>query len=189
MTLTDLTVKLLLLFLPGIVCFMTVDTLTVHRERKGHEIFLLTFLYGLLSYLTYALLRSVYVLLAWVAVAALHCLPFAGVRGLSTPSLRLSIFRSLCDSSKAVDLVEVLIATLVAVLLGLAISFARDRCWLHNLASRFHISRKFGQLNVWSFVINSPDVQWATVRDLDNNLMFQGYILAFSDVEDRLNYF
>ena len=46
------------------------------------------------------------------------------------------------------------------------------------------VTPKFGQPNVWSFALNANEVKWATVRDLQNNLMFQGYIRAFSDVED-----
>ena len=54
---TSLTVKLLLLFTPGIVCFLVADSLVVHRIRKVHEVFLLTFIYGLLSYAVFAIAK------------------------------------------------------------------------------------------------------------------------------------
>lgn len=54
MDISELTIKLLLLFFPGIVCYLIVDALIVHRERKLHEIFLLSFVYGVLAYVIYA---------------------------------------------------------------------------------------------------------------------------------------
>ena len=56
----ELTIKLLLLFFPGIVCFLIVDALIVHRARKLHELVLLSFVYGLLSYVVYAVLKALW---------------------------------------------------------------------------------------------------------------------------------
>jgi len=80
--------------------------------------------------------------------------------------------------------VEIAKVTVLAAFLGIVLSFSLNRYWFHDIARYCRITPKFGQPNVWSFALNSPDVRWATVRDLQNNLMFQGYIRAFSDVED-----
>ena len=56
MGLTDLTVRLMLIFFPGIICFFIVDAFTIHRERKAHEILLLSYIYGILCYFIYGLL-------------------------------------------------------------------------------------------------------------------------------------
>jgi hypothetical protein len=175
MSLTELTVKLLLLFLPGIVCYMTVDALAVHRERKVHEIFLLSFVYGLLSYFVFFPLAS----LSHTAIA----------QRLYIPPARLTILKCLCDKDVPINWWEVGLTTGLALLLGIVISTAHDRDWLHRVARKLRITRKFGQKNVWAYVLNIPDVKWATVRDLSNNLMFQGYILAFTDIEEPTEIF
>jgi len=56
---TELTIKLLLLFFPGIICYLIIQALTVRRERKGYEVFLLTFVYGAICYLIFAVCVSV----------------------------------------------------------------------------------------------------------------------------------
>ena len=175
MSLTELTVKLFLLFLPGIVCYMTVDALAVHRERKAHEIFLLAFVYGLLSYLIFFPIAS----LSHTAIA----------KCLHIPAAKLSFVQCLCDEKAAVNWWEVGLTTGLAILLGIVISVAQNHCWLHRVAGILRITRKFGQDNVWAFVLNAPEVRWATVRDLSNNLMFQGYIRAFSDIEEPAEIF
>ncbi len=144
MDLTELTVKLLLLFFPGIICFLLVDALVVHRERKLHEIFLLSFVYGILSYLLYAITAA-----GWSR---------------SWPP-DVSIFTSLADKDTAINIADVLFASAVATGLGIAVSVLLNHYWLHDIARSLKITRKFGQANVWSFALNNADVKWATVRD------------------------
>ena len=79
---------------------------------------------------------------------------------------------------------EIGLVTGLAVILGIVVSFALNRYWFHDIARHLRITPKFGQPNVWSFALNANEVKWATVRNLQNNLMFQGYIRAFSDVEN-----
>ena len=53
---------------------------------------------------------------------------------------------------------------------------------LHFRLFRFlGITNKFGELDVWGYLMNSNDVSWITVRDIENNLMYDGWIQAFSD--------
>lgn len=172
MSMTSLTVKLLLLFTPGIACHLIVDSLVVHRIRKVHEVFLFSFLYGLLSYAVFALLK----------------LPFGISRasdgGIHISPPNVSMFQALTNADVAVNIWEVALVTGLAIILSIAMSFALNRYWFHDIARALSITPRFGQPNVWSFALNAKEVKWATVRDLRNNLMFQGYIRAFSDVED-----
>ena len=168
----ELTVKLLLLFFPGIVCYLIVEALVVHRERRLYEIVLLSFVYGLLSYVVYASLN------------ALSGLSITANEGLRIPPPHMALLQCLSCKDNTIDVVEVGLVTGLAVVLGIVVSFALNRYWFHDIARHLKITQKFGQPNVWSFALNANEVKWATVRDLQNNLMFQGYIRAFSDVED-----
>ena len=163
MDVSELTVKLLLLFFPGILCHVLVDALTVHHERKLHEIFLHSFLYGILAYLVYATVLCA-----------------AGQTW--TPNMQM--FAALTDAKKKVDLWEVISVTGIACVLGIVISVGLNRFWFHDVARAARITRKFGQPNVWSFALNVNEVRWATVRDLQTGTMFQGYIRAFSDADE-----
>jgi hypothetical protein len=163
MDMTELTVKLLLLFFPGIICHQLVDALVVHRERKLHEVFLLSFVYGILSYLIFA---------AILCAASQSWSP------------QMAMFAALTDSEKSIDVWEVMSVSGLACVLAIVMSAALNRYWFHDIARSFGVSRKFGQPNVWSFALNANEVRWATVRDIENKLMFQGYVRAFSDNED-----
>jgi hypothetical protein len=172
MPFTDLTIRLLLLFLPGIVCFLIIEALTVHRERKTHEVLFFTFLYGMLSYLFYGLI----LLSAGVR--------FSKQRWLYSISPDPSFFRSLSDSKVQLDFWEIGSVTAGAVVLAFILSFCDKKKLLHKAANMLRVTNKFGEPDVWNYAFNLDDARWCVVRDLTNHLMYQGYIHAFSDVEE-----
>lgn len=50
MTVSDFSLKLLLLFLPGLVSFILINELSIHKETKNIHWFVYSILLGLFSY-------------------------------------------------------------------------------------------------------------------------------------------
>ena len=170
---TDLTIRLLLLFFPGIVCHYFVDAMTVHRERKPHEVVLHSYIYGVFSYVIYAV---------FVALVGLR---ITRENGLVVPPPTTVVFASsLTDSKVPVDFLEIGYVTAWGIVLGVLVSLTSNRKWLFRIASRCRLTSKFGEPNVWSFAFDNERVKWAVVRDLEKNLMFYGYVRAFSDLDE-----
>lgn len=97
--------------------------------------------------------------------------------------------KSLTDTRSEVSFVEIFFVSIVAILLAFGFSVAINRKWLFDIAKYLRITRKFGDPDVWAFAFNTKEVSWATVRDLENNLMFAGYVRAYSDVEENAELF
>jgi hypothetical protein len=171
MEITEFALRLMLLFFPGIICFYIVETLTVHRERPTHEVLLRCFVYGVFSYVAYM------GVLGWLNTWWEEP-PGYGYRE------QISLTQSITDEKFHLDFAEIGFVTAVAVGLGLSFSFAIAHKWPNDFAQWTRISRKFGDANVWSRTFNAKEAKWATVRDIERNLMFSGYVLAFSDVEE-----
>jgi hypothetical protein len=176
MAITELVVRLLVLFFPGIICFYLVDALTVHRERKPYEVFLLSFVYGVLCYLVFG---AVHFIAAGLAGTTREdgAIRFAIPDGLSVISV-------LSDAKASLNFSEIAWVTVVSVFVAFFMSSAINKKWLNTIAQKLKISRKFGDLNVWSYVLNADNVEWATIRDMEHNLMFMGRIQAFSDIDE-----
>lgn len=172
MEFTEFALRLMLVFFPGIICFYIVEALTVHRERPTHEVFLRCFVYGIVCYLVYGFLL-VPLNIPWVEHATTIDFPN-----------EVSIESFLSDSKARLDIGEISWVSGVAVVVGLVFSFAIAHKWPNDFGQRSGISLKFGDANVWSRTFNSKETQWATVRDIERELMFSGYVEAFSDVED-----
>lgn len=178
MGLTEFTLRLLLLFFPGIVCFLIVDALTVHRERKTHEVIFFTLLFGLISYFVHAVVLEV------VGIRFYRVEGFPGLWIMSV-STGPAFFGSLTDAKVEIDFWEIFWVAIWAVLLAFLIAFCHNRYYLHKFAKRWGITEKFGDPNVWSYAFNAKNADWCVVRDIPNKLMFQGRIEAFSDVEEH----
>ncbi|MGN2613014.1 DUF6338 family protein [Aliivibrio fischeri] len=160
---SDLALKLLILFLPGIICSFVVDMFTNHKERTKFEFVLHSYIYGLMSYGIY-----------WFVVTK-----FGICLGLNQSEV--VFLSSLLEKSKDISFLEVFHVCLVAVLLGCVVIYIHTHKLHFRLMRKLGITKKFGELDVWGYVMNSPDVTWITVRDIENNLMYDGWVQAFSD--------
>jgi hypothetical protein len=82
---------------------------------------------------------------------------------------------------------EIFWATILSIPLGFLVSFFINKKALHKIAKKIRVSKKFGELDVWSHIMNSniPGPGWVVVRDKENNLMYEGWVLAFSESTER----
>jgi len=151
----EFTLVLLLLFFPGIVSSQLYDALTIHRRRQLHETILHSFLFGVTAYLTYALL-------------------FASAEVAST-------LAGLLSPQDSVDFTAMLASTGLGIALAVGTAVAYNAKLLHRIAFRLGLTRKFGDLDVWSYMHNSAGMDWVTVRDWGKGLSYQGWVEAFSD--------
>lgn len=163
MQISEFTFRLLLLFFPGVICAYLVDTLTIHRPRSNLQFLLNSLIFGLASYLSY-----------W---SALWVAAHFGV-GHQQP---LVFLRALTDATVPVSFREVAVATAVAVGIALVLTAVSTYKLHFRIAHKLRLTKKFGDLDVWGFVFNSPQVQWATIRDHGRNLVYDGAIRLFSD--------
>lgn len=167
MELSTLTVRVLLLFFPGVICAMLVDTLTVHRERTSVQLLTHSFVLGLGSYLSLNALRGGSF---WIA----------RLTGSPRP-LPVTFFDALTNEKLRISWGEIALATMVGVILAIGVSAAINHRLVHEAANYLKVSRKFGDLDVWGLLFNSPDLGWVTVRDLGYDLTYEGWVDAFSD--------
>lgn len=167
MELSALTLRVLLLFFPGVLCAMIVHALTAHRERTTAQFLTNAFVLGV----------STYLLLAGVRTAADGCAQLAGWH---RPP-RITFFEVLTGESARLSWGEIALSAVVAVLLALLVSAALNHNLLHRAAVWLNVSRRFGEADVWGFFLNSPRVIWVAVRDLGTDTMYEGWVDAFSD--------
>jgi hypothetical protein len=168
MELSEFALRLLLLFLPGIICWQTVDALTVHRKRSSFDIIIQSFLFGLAGYF-----------FTWLIIR-IGGPPINRFVGTQLPT-RLIFLHALQDRTARLSFGEIGLVCGVAFLQGLAWSAADNHKLLHNCARKLRISKRSGELDVWGIVFNATRIQYATVRDYKHDLVFDGWVEFFSD--------
>lgn len=161
---TSLTVRLILLLFPGVICTYIVDALTAHRPRTPFFFGVQSLILGLGAYLVYWLgLRSL----------GLFIRPLAG-----RPVVFLD---ALADANTTINYSEVAWACLAAVVLGIAVVTFINRKFLTRAAGVIGVSNQIGELDVWGRSLNVSGGNWVTVRDHRNDVMYDGWVDSFSD--------
>lgn len=171
MELSSLTLRVLLLFFPGVLCAMLLDALTVHRERTPVQFLTHAFALGMGSYLSLAASRDV------LAAAARRL-------RLREP-LDVTFFETLLNDHARISWREIVLAALFAVLLAGLIAAGLNRSVVTRAAQRLRITQKAGGLDVWNYLLNSPGANYVVVRDYTEDLVYAGWLEVFSDTSDH----
>jgi hypothetical protein len=157
---------LVLIFIPGILCYGVVANLASKRARDNITIFLQIFMYGVSSYMVLALADIIAP--AGVARLGLHIQDLA----LLNPS---SIEKS------GIDPIPIAEASVVGVVLGLLIALNINNSILIRVCRASRITKRFGDPDVWSFLLNGKDTDnWVTIRHKERGHIYQGYVRSFS---------
>jgi hypothetical protein len=161
--LTEFALRIVLLFFPGILCALLVENLVPTRGWTDTRFALYSLVLGLGSYLAFA-----------VCIAAID----------RTWPPKIWFFRALTSTGPLdLDYVEILSVSGVALMIGLVVCVVLNEHWIHKLAQHAHITRRVGDLDIWSHTFNSPDLtdRWVVVRDFTHDLAYEGWVVAFSE--------
>lgn len=171
MELSSVTLRVLLLFFPGVVCAMFLDALTVHRERTPVEFLTHSFALGMGSYLALATARD-------LAAATARTLRLREPRD-------VTFFDALLNDHVRIAWREIVVAGLIGVLLTAGIAACLNRRVIPRVASALRVSRKTGGVDVWNFLFESLTGQLVVVRDLSHDVAYFGEVEVFSETSDN----
>lgn len=158
MEISDFTIRIIILLIPGIIATVILENLTIHKRYTPFHYGLYSLLLGFCSYLV---LKVVYF--------------FFGTS--------LVFWEALLNEEIAINPKEILLACVCSVFVGLAISAMVYWKVLIRIAKLIRITDKFGDENLYSFFLNSPDVGYVYVRDLKNEIVYLGYVESFSETD------
>jgi hypothetical protein len=167
--------KIIIILVPGIVSMLVLERMIVHTkidfDRFAIYTIVMSFFSYLLSSLLWSLLYHAYTFLEW-----------------NVP--RIAAPKMIIDSFITVDKMDyyiVLWVSLLGILLSLLLAKAINKKYLHRLGQILKITKKYGDESVWDYFHNKQEETiWVTVRDMKNDLMYFGWIEAYSD--DSIEY-
>jgi hypothetical protein len=164
---SSVTLRVLLLFFPGVLCALLLDTLTVHRERTPVQFLTNAFALGMGSYLSLYTLRD--------AMAAA-----AGWLRLREPR-DVVFFDALLNDHVRIAWGEIALSAGVAFLMAAAVAAILNHKLFARAAYRIGISRKTGDLDVWGLLFNSQGGAVVLVRDVPQDRAYYGVVESVSE--------
>lgn len=160
MTLSEFTLRIILIFLPGLIAYIIIEQLTVHKEIRPYRFFINSLILGFLCYLIYYPISLI-------------------------SNLEFNFIQSLLNNKASPDIKEILITILLSIPLGFIFSKLINRKILHKFAQKLKVTNKFADIDVWSLIMNSEIPEWVVIRDIENDLMYEGWVHFFSDSTER----
>ncbi len=155
--------KLTLLFIPGVWAVTVLDHLIIHREWK------------LEHWIRYSVLTSLgaygaYSFLLWCASK------------IFAVSDATNFNLSLNKGAAALDFFEIGTVSVIAVVIAWGIACGIEKNWLFQLAKKAGLSSLDSPYSVFHQIMrNDLNQSWVRIRDLKNDLMYQGWIQRYSD--------
>jgi len=167
MELSNLLIKIIVLILPGIITWMLFRKLVGWSAKPKWYDFCEIIVFSVITYSIYGI---------FVKFLKYAC----GI------DCNVIFFEAVLNEKTEVRLSEIFWASLTGVLIALLSSYVYTHKLINKLGRYLHITRKFGDEDVWDFFHNLPEelgYEWVYVRDYKANLVYFGCIVAYSDSE------
>lgn len=172
MDISSLTIKLIVLIVPGIITAHIHKRLTITtKERSDFMFSVLAILLGMMCYL---ILQVSYFLI----IGIINKISLAEYEYKT-----LDTFSKISDST-IIPYNEVLLACLISLPFGLLITYLDSKKVLNKIANKLNVSNKYGHENLFTFFLNSPDIEWVYIRDTNKGLTYLGNIRMLSETEN-----
>ncbi len=159
---------------PGLISTVICDKITAHSQKWD------SFKYGIYSFifgvLCYVVLQALAFIWHWITS---HIIP--------TPSIAspvLNVWTIVKTQQVSISPTEVLGATILSPAVAAIAAFTINHKLINRTAQILNISSKYGDENLYSFFLNAQNIHWIYVRDIENNLTYQGKIVSFSEADD-----
>jgi hypothetical protein len=169
MEISALTLKLIILLTPGILATTIYKRLTIrHKEQSDFMFVVISIMFGMFSYLILQIINYL------ISLAKNIC---------SKTIEEYETIKTFSDLSNgnSIPYSEVIWACIISIILGFLISKLDHSKLINTFARKWNISNKYGDENLYSYFLNSPDVNWVYVRVIENSLTYLGWVESFSE--------
>jgi hypothetical protein len=175
MQITELVWNLYLLLLPGVVSTLMLRYVSTNKQYSIFEFVIYSSVLGIGTFVIMELFCSLY----WA---------FLGIFNksiLTEFGLNLNIGNNLFNGQKSLNKIEMFISFLLAIPFGFFWGIILSSKIVIRIFQYLKLTTRYGDNDVWSFYLNSPDTEWIYVHNKKTSLTYFGKIRAFSDSTEK----
>ncbi len=172
MEISALTLKLIIILIPGAITTLVLEKLTVKvSELSPFRFIVFSIVFGTT---TYSIIQ--FVILGFTHINNL-------IVDYPIKYHWLNVWNNI-SNEKNIPYTEVLFASLLSIFVGLGISWFNHHKVLNKIAQKFKVSNKYGDENLYMYFLNSNDIGWVYVRSIKYQLTYFGWVQSFSETKD-----
>lgn len=171
MQITELVWNLFLILMPGVVATLMFKQIFSGVKYTVFEFVINSALFGIATFIIMELGYSIYniVIALFSKDITISC------------GLNLSIWNNLFDGNEEFNKIELIVAYLLSIPLGLFYGYAFSKKFLNKVFQKLGLTNRYGDNDVWSYFLNSKDIEWIIVHNKKTELSYFGKISAYSD--------
>lgn len=164
---TELTIKLIIILLPGAISTLIYGKLILHKEWDHFKFILFSILFGVFSFF-----------LLQIIIDFINLFAFSKIDD-------LSLWNDLTNAKK-IPYGEIIFSTIISVIISYIVSLIENKKVISRIAKHFGVSNKYGDENLYSKFLNAKEVEYVYVRSIKNELTYYGWVKSFSE-SDKLS--
>ena len=157
----ELTIKIVMLLLPGIIVTMLIDKFTEHKIWNNYKYSLFVISYGILSYLILQILS----LLNQCAKVGYENFKLNNAEYLQVWEV---------NSNFGLPYSEVIAASMISFFLGLFMTYIDNKEYLAKLLMTLKITRKYGDYSVYQQILGVNENDWMDITIWDKKIIIRG---------------
>jgi hypothetical protein len=160
MEISELTLKLILLLIPGSLACIIYERLTIHKQWTSFKFITNSILFGAISYLIAGVIFSIY--------------------------KDDESFKLFWDNlpTKDIPYNVILKSSIISILVGFVSTGIDNYKLINKFGKYIRLTNKYGDENLFSYFLNAEDVDEVYVRDITNKLTYHGFINSFSETDE-----
>ncbi len=160
MEISELTLKLILLLIPGSIACILYERLTIHKQWNSFKFITNAILFGSISYVLAQIVFNI----------------------LGIDSNFDTFWENL--PTKEIPYPVIIKASIISVFVGLIATGLDHYKLINRFGKWIKLTNKYGDENLYSYFLNAKEVDEVYVRDIENNLTYHGLINSYSENDD-----
>ncbi len=172
MEISSLTIKIIILLIPGFISYFIYKRITSRANNRSDLMFIaVSILLGILSYVS---LQIIYLIL--------YCIKSV-CSDINSDSPVLNTFKSISKES-SIPYNEVIYASICGVVIAYLFTYIDTYNLINRLACDLKVSTKKSDENLFSLYLNSSEIEWIYIRDIENKLTYLGSVSLYSEKDN-----
>ena len=96
----------------------------------------------------------------------------------------LDFWSAVISDKPSLNKKEIFLVTALSLPVAFFVSWAINFKLLNKIAQKLRVSAKYGDENLYSYFLNAQEVDWVYIRDIENNLTYEGRVVSYSENEN-----
>jgi hypothetical protein len=163
-------VILIVILMPGIISLVICDKIVNHSKWTSFKFCLYAVILGVFCYV---ILQCAYYMKD-IFLAFSSC-------QYNFQWTHLNIWYAPVNEKPIIYPSEIIFASVLSFPISLAISYLINYKIFNKIAQKIKVSQKYGDENLFSYYLNAREIDWLYIRDIENNLTYQGRIVSYSE--------